>query len=136
LRDNAKSSKLLFWVQNERSSVITGILSIDIYVFRIEDYGEGRNIYNNRVCVKGSTSNGFEVDYYGKLEEVIKLQYHRVQNTICLFKGYLYDTGKGIRVDHHHRLVKINKRGRLSNINDVFVCQTMSTSVIHIHSFL
>jgi hypothetical protein len=32
LRDNAKSSKLLFWVQNERSSVITGILSIDIYM--------------------------------------------------------------------------------------------------------
>jgi hypothetical protein len=26
-----------------------------------------------------------------------------------------------IRIDHHHGLVQINKRCRLSNINDVFV---------------
>ena len=29
------------------------------------------------VCIKGSTSSEFEVDYYGRLEEVIELQYHR-----------------------------------------------------------
>jgi hypothetical protein len=29
--------------------------------------------HNNEVCVKRSTSNEFEVDYYGKLEKVIEL---------------------------------------------------------------
>jgi hypothetical protein len=28
------------------------------------------------VCVKGSTSSELEVDYYGRLEEVVELQYH------------------------------------------------------------
>jgi hypothetical protein len=37
------------------------------------EYGQGRKTYNNKVCVKGSTSNEFEVDYYRKLEDVIKL---------------------------------------------------------------
>jgi len=45
-------------------------------VFYIEKYEQGRKTYNNRVCVKGSTSNEFEVDYYEKLEKVIELQYY------------------------------------------------------------
>jgi len=43
------------------------------YVFHIEEYGDRRKIYNNGVYVKGSTSSEFEVDYYGKLEEVVEL---------------------------------------------------------------
>ena len=43
------------------------------YVFHTEEYGHGRKIYNNGVCVKGLTSNELEVDYYGRLEEVVKL---------------------------------------------------------------
>jgi len=35
-----------------------------------------KKTYNNGVCINGSTSNKFEVAYYRKLEEVIKLQYH------------------------------------------------------------
>jgi len=46
------------------------------YIFYTEKYGQGRKTYNNGVCVKGLTSNEFKVDYYGKLEEVIELQYH------------------------------------------------------------
>jgi hypothetical protein len=42
--------------------------------------------YDSEICVKGSTSNEFEVDYYGKLEEVIELQYHNEQNKVFLFK--------------------------------------------------
>jgi hypothetical protein len=33
-------------------------------------------IHNNGVCVKRSTSSKFKVDYYGKLKEIIELQYH------------------------------------------------------------
>ena len=47
-----------------------------MFFFYIKEYGEGGNTYNSGVCVKGSTFNEFEVDYYSKLEEVIELQYH------------------------------------------------------------
>ena len=34
--------------------------------------------------MKGSTSSEFEVDYYGRLEEVIELQYHSEQNSVFI----------------------------------------------------
>jgi fructose-1-phosphate kinase PfkB-like protein len=49
---------------------------------KLSKYGQGRKTYNNRVCVKGSISNEFEVDYYKKLEEVIELLYHNEYNIV------------------------------------------------------
>jgi hypothetical protein len=41
---------------------------------------------------------------------------------VFLFKCYRYDTtDRGIRVDPHYGLVKINSKARLRNVNDVFV---------------
>jgi len=92
------------------------------YVFHTEEYGQGRKTYNIGVCVKGSTSSELEVDYYGRLEEVIELQYHNEQNRVFLFKCYWYDTtDREIRVDPHYGLVEINSKARLCNINDVFI---------------
>jgi len=86
--------------------------------------GRGKTLvaYNNGVCVKGSTSSELEVDYYGKLEEVVEVQYHSEQNRVFLFKCYWYDTtDRGIRVDPPYGLVEINSKARLRNVNDVFV---------------
>jgi hypothetical protein len=95
---------------------------INGYVFHTEEYGQGRKTYNNGVCVKGSTSSELEVDYYGRLEEAVELEYHNEQNRVFLFKCYWYDTtDRGIRVDPHYGLVEINSKARLRNINDVFV---------------
>jgi len=95
---------------------------INGYVFHIEEYGHGRKTYNNGVCVKGSTSSELEVDYYGRLEEIFELHYHSEQNKVFLFKCYWYDTtDRGIRVNPHYGLVKINLKARLRNVNDVFV---------------
>ena len=108
------------------------------YVFHIEQYGQGRKIYNSGVCVKRSTSSEFEVDYYGKLEEVVKLQYHSEHNRVFLFKCYWYDTTNiGIRVDLHYGLVKINSKARLRNVNDVFVFakQCQQVYYTYTHSF-
>ena len=92
------------------------------YVFHTEEYGQGKKTYNNGVCVKGSTSSELEVDYYGRLEEVVELQYHNEQNIVFLFKCYWYDmTDRGIRVDPHYGLVEINSKARLRNVNNVFV---------------
>jgi hypothetical protein len=43
------------------------------YVFHTKEYGHGRKTYNIGVCVKGLTSSELEVDYYGRLEEVVEL---------------------------------------------------------------
>ena len=59
---------------------------INGYVFYIEEYGHERKTYNNGVCIKGSTSSEFKVEDYGRLEEVIELQYHSEQNIVFLFK--------------------------------------------------
>jgi hypothetical protein len=95
---------------------------VNEYVFHTEEYGHGRKTYNSGVCVKGSTSSKLEVDYYGRLEDVVELQYHSEKNKVFLFKCYWYNTtDRRIRVDPHYGLVKINSKVRLRNVNDVFV---------------
>ena len=99
------------------------------YVFHTEKYGHGRKTYNNNVCIKGQTSSEFEVDYCGRLEEVIELQYHSEQNIVFLFKCNWYDTtDREIRVDPHYGLVEINSKARHLNVNDVFVFKTDNQS--------
>jgi len=91
-------------------------------MFHTKKYDNARKAYNSEVCVKRSTFNKFEVNYYEKLEKVIELQYHTKQNNFFLFKCYWYDTNdRGIRVDLHHGLSEINSRARLHNVDDVFV---------------
>jgi hypothetical protein len=41
-----------------------------------------------KICIKSSTFNEFEVEYYGNLEDAIELWYHKSQDTIFLFKCY------------------------------------------------
>jgi hypothetical protein len=70
------------------------------------------------------------------LEEVIELQYQSEQNRVFLFKYYWYDTtNRGIRVDLHHDLVKINSKARLYNVNDVFVFTKPCQQVYDIYNF-
>jgi hypothetical protein len=53
-------------------------------MFHTEKYEHGRKTYNISFCVKESTCSEFEVDYYGKLEEVIELQYHSENNSVFI----------------------------------------------------
>jgi hypothetical protein len=108
---------------------------INGHLFHIEEYRQSGKTYKSGVYIKGSTSNKFEFDYYGKLKEVIKLQYHNKQNKIFLFKCYWYDTiDREIRVDPYHGLFKINSNARLRNVDNVFVfakqCQQFITHTI------
>ena len=106
------------------------------YVFHTEEYRQGRKTYNNGVYVKGSTSSELEVDYYSRLEEVVELQYHSEHNRVFLFKCYWYDTtDRGIRVDPHYGLIKINSKARLRNINYVFVFAKQCQQVYYSYTF-
>ena len=55
---------------------------INGHMFHTEEYKNGGKTYDSGVATKGSTFNEFEVDYYGKLEKVIELQYHSEQNIV------------------------------------------------------
>jgi hypothetical protein len=69
------------------------------YVFHTKEYGQGKKTYNNRVCVKGSTSNEFEVDCYRKFEEVIELHIITSLTKFFSFKCYWYNIAdRGIKV--------------------------------------
>ena len=122
-RSAPKSLSLLSLGPERKCKCYNGYF-VNGYVFHTEEYGQGRKTYNNGVCVcvKGSTNSELEVDYYGRLEEVVELQYHSEQKIVFLFKCYWYDTtNRGIRVDPYYGLVEINSKARLHNVNDVFV---------------
>jgi hypothetical protein len=122
MRGSAVISLSLLRLGPERKFKCYNGYFVNEYVFHTEEYEHGRKTYNCGVCIKGSTSSEFEVDYYGRLEEVIKLQYHSEHNRVFLFKCYWYDTtDRGIRVDPHYDLIEINSKARHRNVNDVFV---------------
>jgi hypothetical protein len=72
MRKNASVSLSLLSLGPERKVKCYNEYFINGYVFHTEEYEHGRKTYNSGVCVKGSTCNEFEVDYYGKLEEVVE----------------------------------------------------------------
>jgi len=52
--------------------------------FILKNMGMKEKAYNSGVCIKGSTSSEFEVDYYSRLKEVMELQYHSEQNSVFI----------------------------------------------------
>jgi hypothetical protein len=72
MRKNASVSLSLLSLGPKRKVKCYNEYFINGYVFHTEEYEHGRKTYNSGVCVKGSTCNEFEVDYYGKLEEVVE----------------------------------------------------------------
>jgi hypothetical protein len=76
LRENASVTLNLLYSSLERKVKWYNnffFFFINEHVFHTEEYDHCRKTYNNRICVNESTFNEFEVDYYGKLEEVIEL---------------------------------------------------------------
>jgi len=66
LRGNASNSLNLLCLDPERNVRCYNEYIFNEYVIYMEKYGHGKKTYNNGVCVKGSTSNEFEVHYYRK----------------------------------------------------------------------
>jgi hypothetical protein len=132
---NAAISLSLLSLGAERKVKCYNGYFVNGYIFHTEEYGNGRKTYTSGVCIKGSTSSEFEVDYYGRLEEVIELQYHSEQNRVFLFKCYWYDTtDREIRVDPHYGLIEINSKARHCNVNDVFVFSKQCQQVYYTYT--
>jgi hypothetical protein len=73
MRSSASVSLSLLSLDPKRKVKCYNRYFVNGYVFHTKEYGHGRKLYNNDVCIKGSTCSEFEVDYYNKLEEVIEL---------------------------------------------------------------
>ena len=74
----------LLYLSPERKVKCWNEYFINGHIFHTKEYGQGRRTYNYEGCVKGSIFNEFEVDYYEKLEKLIKLQYHNKQNSLFI----------------------------------------------------
>ncbi|KAK4726997.1 hypothetical protein R3W88_031914 [Solanum pinnatisectum] len=75
---------------------------------------------NSGVCIKGTTWNDYESDYYGLLGEVIQLEYSnptKKRTTLVLFKCDWFDPtmGRGCKVHNQYGLIDINHKKRFSS---------------------
>ena len=69
---------------------------------------------NSGVCVKSSDNNQDETDFYGKLEDIIELEYQALPiKRVTLFKCQWYDQtttryGHGTRIHPRYKLVDVH----------------------------
>lgn len=99
------------------------------YKFHTEEYGSNKTTMNSGVCI--SSAYG---DYYGKLVEVLELEYPALPlKQTVLFKCDWYDPtpNLGIKVHEHYKLVDINQRRRYKKF-EPFVLAMQATQVCFI----
>lgn len=80
------------------------------------------------VYIAGTCYNEMCGNYYGKLEEVLKLTY-RNGHHIMLFKCHWFDSTRNVKVDKH-RMTIINVKSQL-NAEDVFVLASQAAQVYY-----
>lgn len=89
------------------------------YRFHTLEHSLNKKTMNSGVCVKGSSYNSDESDYYGLLTDVIQLEYFcpgMIPTTIVLFKCKWFDPTPelGYRVITRHGLVEVNMTRKLN----------------------
>ena len=84
------------------------------YKFHTLKHGDGRVTHNSGVCVKGSTYNEFESDYYGLLVDVFEVNYRDIDGrcVVVLFKCDWFEPIQGVRVNRKHNLVDIKYKSK------------------------
>jgi len=62
------------------------------YKFHTEEYGSNKSTMNSGICIKGSSHSADEIDYYGILTEILRLEYHALPfKQTVLFKCSWFD---------------------------------------------
>jgi hypothetical protein len=93
------------------------------FKFHTQSYGRFKKTMNSGVCVKGSCYDANECDYYGMLEEVVRLKYLGSKCKVFMFKCHWYDTRRGIRMHRSNGLVEIKHTSRLYGNEDFVLAQ-------------
>ncbi|GJX42896.1 hypothetical protein Tco_0257886 [Tanacetum coccineum] len=102
------------------------------YKFHTLKHGDGLVTHNSGVCVKGSTYNEFESDYYGLLVEVLEVNYHDSNGrcVVVLFKCDWFEPIQGVRVNRKHNLVDIKYKSKGCQ-NDPFILASQAEQVYY-----
>ena len=98
------------------------------FLFQTQKRCEGKKSYNCGVCVKGSGEGGFEDDYYGILQEVIRVEYLGEPLKQCtLFRCDWFDnTPRGTRSPKLCPFVEVNATRRYKKYDPfIFAASTM-----------
>lgn len=85
------------------------------YKFHSIEYESNKTSMNSGVCIKGTNYSESSVDYYGRLIEVLILEYPRLPiKKTTLFKCEWYDpTSEGMKVHKKYNIVDIHENKRL-----------------------
>lgn len=99
------------------------------YRFHTRQYGQNKSTTNSGVCVKGSTYNENECDYYGIIEEILELSYLGDDNHTFLFKCHWFDPNS-VRYDTAYEIVDIKHKSKLSTY-DPFILAAQAQQVYY-----
>ena len=90
------------------------ICYVNGYKFHIKKHATRKAADNSRVCVKAADDSQDGDDFYGRLEEIIKLEYLAMPiKRVTLFKFHWYNStrrgrGSGTRVHERYQIVDIH----------------------------
>ncbi|KAL6548832.1 hypothetical protein OROHE_008677 [Orobanche hederae] len=94
------------------------------YRFHTLGHGTNRATINSGVCIKGTNYNANEYDYYGRLLEVLVLEYSGLPlRTTVLFNVEWFDpTLRGTKLHPRYNLVDINHKCRFNGYEPFVLC--------------
>ncbi|KAL6585933.1 hypothetical protein OROMI_002577 [Orobanche minor] len=94
------------------------------YRFRTLGHGTNRATINSGVCIKGTNYNANEYDYYGRLLEVLVLEYSGLPlRTTVLFNVEWFDpTPRGTKLHPRYNLMDINHKRRFNGYEPFVLC--------------
>jgi hypothetical protein len=112
-----------------------GCYDVNGYRFRSEQYENGRSgltTCNTGVCVSSYDDSGNILDYYGVIQDIIKIVWQgSMQLELVLFFCYWFDPTQGVRHTDNLGLVEVKHTSRLSNF-DPFVMASQVTQVYYL----
>ena len=101
------------------------------YKFHTEERGSNSGAMNSGVCIKGSSHSVNELEYYGRLQEILELEYPALPiKRIVLFKCSWFDPilNRGTRIHPQYKLVDV-KSGRVFNKYEPFILAVQAAQV-------
>ena len=103
------------------------------YKFHIESHGSMRSTSNSGVCIKGTNYSETESDYYGRLIEILQLEYPRlpIKRTI-LFKCNWFDPTVNVGMKVHKQIFffDVNQKHKLSK-DEPFILAMQAVQVYY-----